>query len=94
VRYGAHDRQALEHLLCYINLPALAKVRSQTNTAHQFLLELRSPWRDSTTHLVMSPPQFMQRLAAQVRRPRLHLNRFHGSLAPNAKWRALVVPGG
>ena len=33
----------------------------------------------------------MQRLAALVPRPRLHLIRFHGVLAPNAKLRAMVV---
>ena len=42
----------------------------------------------------MSPLEFMQRLAALVSRPRLHLIRFHGVLAPNAKLRALVVPQG
>ena len=40
----------------------------------------------------MSPLEFMQRLAALVPRPRLHLIRIHGVLAPNAKVRALVVP--
>ena len=45
-----------------------------------------------TTHLVMSPLELMQRLAALVPRPRLHLIRFHGVLVPNAKLRALVVP--
>jgi hypothetical protein len=34
----------------------------------------------------------MQRLAALVPRPRLHLIRYHGVLAPNAKLRARVVP--
>ena len=34
----------------------------------------------------------MQRLAALVPRPRLHLIRFHWVLAPNAKLCALVVP--
>ncbi len=34
----------------------------------------------------------MQRLAALVPRPKLHLIRFHGVLAPNAKLRAQVVP--
>ncbi|MBK9363632.1 MAG: transposase [Rubrivivax sp.] len=42
----------------------------------------------------MSPLEFMQRLAALVPRPRLHLIRFHGVLAPNAKLRPLVVPRG
>ena len=36
----------------------------------------------------------MQRLAALVPRPRLHLIRFHGVLAPNAKLRAMVEPVG
>ena len=40
----------------------------------------------------MSPLEFMQRLAALVPRPRLHLIRFHGVLAPNAKLRSAVVP--
>ena len=40
----------------------------------------------------MSPPEFMQRLAALVLRPRLHLIHFHGVLAPNAKLRSLMVP--
>jgi hypothetical protein len=34
----------------------------------------------------------MQRLAAPVPRPRLHLIRFHSVLAPNAKLRTKVVP--
>ena len=36
----------------------------------------------------------MQLLAALVPRPRLHLIRFHGVLAPNAKLRSRVVPQG
>jgi len=36
----------------------------------------------------------MQRLAALVPRPRLHLIRFHEVLAPNARLRAQVVPQG
>ena len=34
---------------------------------------------------VMSPLEFMQRLAARVPRPRLHLDHFHGVMAPHAK---------
>ena len=42
-------------------------------------------------HIHQVAQEFMQRLAALVPRPRLHLIRFHGVLAPNAKLRALVV---
>ena len=33
-----------------------------------------------------------QRLAALVPRPRLPLIRFHGVLAPNARWRSQIIP--
>ncbi|MCC6535323.1 MAG: transposase, partial [Burkholderiales bacterium] len=49
-------------------------------------------YRDGTTHIVMSALEFMQRLAALVPRPRLHLIGFHGVLAPHAKLRAAIVP--
>src|SRR5258705_12870900 len=50
-------------------------------------------YRDGTPHIVMSPLEFMQRLAALVPRPRLHLIGFHGVLAPNARLRAAIVQG-
>jgi hypothetical protein len=34
----------------------------------------------------------MERLAALVLRPRLHLIRFHGVLVPNAQLRSKIVP--
>jgi len=85
-------KNELEQLCRYIARPALANERVQTNAAEQVVLKLKTPWRDGITHLVMSPLEFMQRLAARVPRPRLHFVRFHGVLAPNAKLRALVVP--
>ncbi len=57
------------------------------------VLTLKTPYRDGTTHIVMSPLEFMQRLAALVPRPRLNLIRFHGVLAPNAKLRSEIIPG-
>ena len=55
-------------------------------------LQLKSPYKDGTTHIVMEPLEFMERLAALVPRPCLHLIRFHGVLAPNAKLRRKIVP--
>lgn len=54
---------------------ALAKERVQTTAAGQFVLKLKTPWRYGTTHLPLSPLEFMQRLAALVPRSRLHLIR-------------------
>jgi hypothetical protein len=76
VRVEAHDRKRLEQLCRYITRPALSDERVQVNAAGQVELKLKTPWRDGTTHLVMSPLELMQRLAALVPRPRLHLIRF------------------
>ncbi len=88
----AEQRSALEHLCRYITRPAIANERLSVNRAGQVVLKLKTPYRDGTSHLVMSPLEFMQRLAALVPRPRLHLIRFHGVLAPHAKLRAAIVP--
>ena len=53
---------------------------------------LRRPWRDGTTAVLMEPLEFMERLAALVPAPRRHQLRYHGTLAPHAKWRPLIVP--
>ena len=63
VRVQAHDRKRLEQLCRYITRPSLSDERVQLNAAGQVELELETPWRDGTTHLVMSPREFMQRLA-------------------------------
>src|SRR3954468_21717460 len=52
----------------------------------------RAPGATAPPHIVMSPLELMQRLAALVPRPRLHLIRFHGVLAPHAKLRPQIVP--
>jgi hypothetical protein len=62
------------------------------NNNGDVVLQLKSPYNDGTTHIVMSPLEFMQRLAALVPRPRLNLIRFHGVLAPNARLRSKIIP--
>jgi hypothetical protein len=92
VRIAADDRRGLEQLCRYITRPAISNERLSVNRAGQVVLKLKTAWRDGTSHHVMAPMEFMQRLAALVPRPRLHLIRFHGVLAPNAKLRRAVVP--
>lgn len=69
----AHDSKRLEQLCRYTTWPALSDEPVQIDAAGQVELKLKTPWRDGATHLVMSPPDFMQRLTALV--PRLNLHR-------------------
>jgi len=84
VRCDAGEHQRLERLFRTITRPALANERVQINSAGQVVLKLKTAWRDGTTHLVMSPLKFMQRL---------HLIRLHGVLPPNAGRRASAGRG-
>jgi hypothetical protein len=81
VRWGADQRKELEHLCRYITRPAIANERLKRNRAGDVVLQLKSAFKDGTTHIVMAPLEFMQRLVALVPHPRLHLIRFHGVLA-------------
>ena len=47
--------------------------------------QLKTPYRDGTTHVIFEPLDFIARLAALVPRPRVNLTRFHGVFAPNSK---------
>ncbi len=82
-----------QHLCRYITRPAIANERLALNRAGQLVLTLKTAYREGTTHVLMSPLEFLQRLAALVPRPRLHLIRFHGVLAPHARLRPEVIPG-
>lgn len=90
----ANERKKLERLCRYVARPAIANDRLKLTDCGQVVLKLKTPFRDGTTHVVMSPLELLQKLAALVPRPRINLIRFHGVLAPNAKWRSQVVPCG
>ena len=54
--------------------------------------QLKTPYRDGTTHVIFEPLDFIARLAALVPKPRVNLTRFHGVFAPNSKHRVQVTP--
>ena len=54
--------------------------------------ELKTPYRDGTTHVIFEPLDFIARLVALVPKPRVNLTRFHGVFAPNSAHRARVTP--
>ena len=87
-----HQRDRLERLCRYITRPPLALDRLTTQTSGQVVYELKHPFKNGTTHFVFEPMEFLAKLAALIPRPRANLTRYHGVLAPNAKFRSLIVP--
>ena len=92
VRVGAHDRTRLEHLCRYVARGPIASERLSLSDEGKVIYELRRAWRDGTTHIVFDPLTFIERLAALVPRPRVHLVTYHGVLAPASTWRDTIIP--
>ena len=94
VAAARHERQKLERLCRYITRPAIAEPRLSLTPSGNVRYQLKTPYRDGTTHVIFEPLDFMARLAALVPRPRVNLTRYHGVFAPNSPHRALVTKAG
>ena len=94
VAAARHERRKLERLCRYITRPAIAEPRLSLTLAGNVRYQLKTPYRDGTTHVIFEPLDFMARLAALVPRPRVNLTRYHGVFAPNSPHRALVTKAG
>ena len=88
----SNQRQKLERLCRYITRPAIAEQRLSLASNGSVIVALKTPYDDGTSHVVLSPMEFMGRLAALVPRPRVNLTRFHGVFSPNSRLREVVVP--
>jgi hypothetical protein len=50
------------------------------------------PWSDGTTGIRLSPLELLEKLAALVPLPRVHLVRYGGCLAPHSYLRGAIIP--
>jgi hypothetical protein len=87
----AHERGKLEKLCRYITRPAIGERRLSISPQGKVRYELKTPWKNGTTHVEFEPVEFIAKLAALVPPPRAHLTRFHGIFAPNANLRGQLT---
>jgi len=88
----ADQREKLERLCRYITRPAIAEKRLSQTKQVMVRYELKTPYRDGTTHVIFEAVDFIAKLAALVPKPRVNLTRYHGVFAPNSKHRVWVTP--
>jgi hypothetical protein len=81
-----------ERLLRYCARAPLSLERLSLLEDGRIAYRVKHAYRGQTTVRVMTPMQFMARLAALIPPPRHPLIRFHGVFAPNSKWRSAIVP--
>lgn len=86
------QRATLERLCRYVSRPPVATERMTLTSSGQVRYQLKTPYRDGTTRLVIEPLDLMARLAGLVPPPRMHLTRYHGVFDPHSKLRAAVTP--
>jgi Putative transposase len=70
LRCSAAQRNELEQLCRYITRPAIANARLSRSRTGQVVLRLKSPYPDGTTHVVMSPLEFLQRFGGKLTQSR------------------------
>ena len=87
-----NQRDKLERLCRYMARPAVSIHRLSLTADGHIRYELKTPYRNGTTHFIFQPMDFISKLAALVPAPRVNLIRFHGAFAPNSKHRAQIVP--
>ena len=90
ITVGAGARAELERMVRYILRPPLKEQRLTLET-QSVLLELKTPWRDGTTHIRMSRERFIDRLVALVPPPAANTLLYGDILAANARLRALAT---
>ena len=92
VAVRANERAKLERLCRYVTRPPVSTKRLSMTRNGRVRYELKTPWRNGTTHVIFGPLDFISRLVALVPRPRVNLTRFHGVFAPNSKYRVQITP--
>ena len=76
----ASQRDKLERLYRYITRPAISEKRLSLTNQGKVRYELKTPYRDGTTHVIFEPVDFIAKLAALVPKPRVNLTRFNSVL--------------
>ncbi len=85
------DTKKLEKLVRYMSRGPVATKRLTEFYPNGLLYELKTPWRDGTTHVSFNPLEFISRLVALIPPPGFNMIRYHGVFAPNFKDRDLIV---
>src|SRR2546428_442646 len=88
----AHRRDQLERLIRSTARGAMALERLQEDTNGDLLYIFTHPWSDGTTGIRLSPLELLEKLAALVPLPHIHLVRYGGCLAPHSHLRHPIIP--
>ena len=88
----AHRRDQLAQLIRSTARGAVSLERLQEDTNGDLIYTFTHPWSDGTTGIRLSPAELLEKLAALIPLPHVHLVRYGGCLAPHSHLRGSVIP--
>jgi putative transposase len=88
----AHRRDQLECLMRYTGRGAVSLERLTEDAHGNLVYRFIRPWADGTTGITLSPAELLEKLAALVPLPHVHLVRYGGCLAPHRQLREAIRP--
>ena len=88
----AHRRDQLERLIRYTGRGAVSLERLQEDANGDLVYTFTHPWSDGTTGIRLAPVELLEKLAALVPLPHVHLVRYGGCLAPHSYLRGVIRP--
>jgi putative transposase len=88
----AHRRDQLERLIRSTARGAVSLERLERDANGDLVYTFTHPWSDGTTGIRLSPLELLEKLAALVPLPRVHLVRYGGCLAPHSHLRGALIP--
>ena len=94
VATSAKEREKLERICRYIARPAVSEKRLTLTSNGNVKYQLKTPYRNGTTHVIFEPLDFMAKLAALIPKPKVNLTRVHGVFAPNSQYRKIITSEG
>src|ERR671934_86162 len=88
----AHRRDQLEQLIRSTARGAVSLERLQEDAHGDLVYTFTHPWSDGTLGIRLSPMELVEKLAALVPLPHVHLVRYGGCLAPHSHLRGAIIP--
>jgi hypothetical protein len=88
----AHRRAQLECLIRSTARGAVSLERLAQDTNGDLVSTFTHSWADGTTGIRLAPLELLEKLAALVPLPRVHLVRYAGCLAPHSHLRGVIRP--
>src|SRR5215475_11384712 len=88
----AHRRDQLEQLIRYTARGAVSLERLEEDANGELRYTFTHPWSDGTTGIRLAPLALLEKLAALVPLPCVHLVRYGGCLAPHSHLRGAIRP--